>query len=502
MRTIRTTKLALAIGACALLVAASGGASTAVAAPSGAASDPCPASAQLHVGTGKAALYSTVAPFEHYGSDRSQVFPATCSLRQLTGEAHPRIAARKAPGTYAAPYVSATRNRGELFVYGYGADPGTDGAFVARVDTHTLRETWRTLILDRTPATGGWAYPGVMLVHRNGFIYADFGNAIVKLDPRSGRTLARRNLPEDPDNTGAAYNGMIVMPDGRIVAKKIERGPCNTVSGLPPTAVAFSGLNCAAVNSLPSVIVVLDPGNLRIISSVVPPEPLTGRVTWGRLDGRDYVYGAGSSSLYRFHYSDGKLRLDRSWGPVTYRTGAQRPGTGPGLMNGFVVVQTNFLQAAEPLTVTAVSQRNPDRVFHIQPFAGTGSSSWIVSKPALDAANSIIISHDTAAHRIAAVHLDPKRGLRVRWTRELTSLAFSALVGPPNGRQIVIPDSTGGAGDSVVWLSERSGAEMARSPVLDPSTAPGNIVTPGFGGRFYYEGVSGGLWELRPRAGG
>ena len=60
----------------------------------------------------------------------------------------------------------------------------------------------------------------------------------------------------------------------------------------------------------------------------------------------------------------------------------------------------------------------------------------------------------------------------------------------------MIPDSSGG--DSVVWLDERTGTERARSRVLAPGPAPGNIVTPGFRGRFYYVSGGGVLWELRP----
>ena len=169
--------------------------------------------------------------------------------------------------------------------------------------------------------------------------------------------------------------------------------------------------------------------------------------------------------------------------------------TGPGLLGEFLVVQTNFLPAGEPLSVTAVSTRDDRRVFRVRPFPDS-TASWIVSKPALDAANRTVISHDTSAGRMAALRLDPRRGFSVRWRRPLSSLAFSALVGPPAARQIVIPDR-GEAGESVLWLDERSGRVRARSEVLSPQSAPGNIVTPGFGGRFYYLSGEGALWELK-----
>ena len=164
-----------------------------------------------------------------------------------------------------------------------------------------------------------------------------------------------------------------------------------------------------------------------------------------------------------------------------------------------MVVQTNFASSPEPMTVTAVSQRDPDRVFRVQPFAGSGTSSFIVSKAALDAATMTVVTHDTAAGRMAAIRLDPERGFKVRWRRDITALAFSALVGGAKHREIVIPDS-GTDGDEVVWLSERRGRELARSQPLAVAPAPGNIVTPGFDGRYYYVSSEGKLWELRPSA--
>jgi len=461
---------------------------------------PAPASAcerDPHAGRTAGAYYSTQAPFEHFSSSRTAVFPHTCTLSELAGR-DPVIRARLAPGDYRTPYIAVTRDRGQLYVYGYRPDAATQGAYVASVDPTSLRERWRTRILDRSPPMQ-WSYPGVLAAHGNGFLYAIYGSVLVKLDPSSGATLARRELPEDPNGTGAAYNGLIVLPDGNIAAKKIERGPCPSAAaplGEPATLGAFAGLNCAASNALPSRLVVVEPRRLRVLSSVKPPEPVTGRITFGG----SYIYAAGRDTVFRFRYRRGRVAIDRSWGPVVYRTGAQRPGTGPGLLGDFLVIQTNFLPSSEPLTVTAVSVHDSRRVFHIHPFAGAGaSSSWIVSKPALDAANGTIVTHDTAAGRMAALHLDPRRGLRVRWRRKLGSLDFSALVGAAAHREIVIPDLTSG-GDTVVWLDERTGRELARSRPLAEASAPGNIVTPGFGGRFYYLSGSGRLWELRPRS--
>jgi hypothetical protein len=308
-------------------------------------------------------------------------------------------------------------------------------------------------------------------------------------------------LPEDPDQTGAAYNGMIVMPDGRIVAKKIERGPCTN------TATPLAGLQCAIESGIPSLMVVVDPDRLELLDTVDLGQVVLGRVTWGSTQGRDYIYVAGRDALTRYRYADGRLTLDPDWGPVIYRTGAQQPGTGAGILGEFVVVQTNFLPSPEPMTVTAVSTLYSEQVFRIRPFADLGlpqnqgmPQSWIVSKAALDAENATVVTHDTAAHLMAALHFDPVDGFSVRWRHVLTSLNFSALTGDADRREIVISDF-GPAGEAVVWLNLRTGEERARSGILAGTPAPGNIVTPGFGGRFYYISTGGELWELQPRPG-
>lgn len=87
---------------------------------------------------------------------------------------------------------------------------------------------------------------------------------------------------------------------------------------------------------------IVDPSDLRVVSEVTPPEPVVGRITVSSLDGVPYVYVAGADSLRRLRYRPGRLSLDAGWGPVRYRTGQQRPGTGPGVMGDFLVVQTNF----------------------------------------------------------------------------------------------------------------------------------------------------------------
>lgn len=496
--------------------------------------DRCPETALLEPGGTRGAYYRTVAPFEHEDSARTQVFDQTCSLRELPAETGVQV--RTAPGDYATPYIVSTRNRDELITYSYGSDAADSGASIAMVDARTLRERWRTLITDTTPR-GQWSYPGVSAVVGDGAVVAVYGNQLVRLRARDGAIEAWRELPEDPDGSGAAYNGFVALSDGTLVLKGIERGACPlryTDEGPLAFIEAFGGLVCASVHQAPTQLMTVDPRSLQILDVVTTPEPIAGRVTATRRDGKELVYLAGADSLIRYVVDDRRLRLDETWGPVRYRTGSATAGTGAGVMGDWVVVQTNFIPATGALQMTAVHQDEDRRVHRLKPFTAAdtlrglplirsvtatleravpvlddvgaalgdvlpdGTISWIISKPALDEDSMTIVTHDTAVGSIAAVRLDPKVGLKVVWRRPLRSFGFSALVGPPGCRDIVQTDWSPVLGDRAVWLDLATGEELTRSRRLDPLPAPGNIVTPGFDGRFYYVGLSGALRELSP----
>jgi hypothetical protein len=188
--------------------------------------DRCARSAALQTGPQDGAYYSTVAPFEHFDSNRTQTFASTCTIEELAG-IDVRVDLRRSSVNFATPYIAATRDRDQLYVYGYGSDPATDGGYVALVDPTTLEQQWRTKILDTSPA-GQWSYPGVVVAHGNGFLYAIYANVLVKLDPVSGEILASRVMPETSGDLAQVYNGIIVLPDGRLAAKNMVRGPCGS----------------------------------------------------------------------------------------------------------------------------------------------------------------------------------------------------------------------------------------------------------------------------------
>ncbi len=80
----------------------------------------------------------------------------------------------------------------------------------------------------------------------------------------------------------------------------------------------------------------------------------------------------------------------------------------------------------------------------------------------------------------------------------MTGPELSYSLEPFPGSQLIGNDFTPSEGDRVVWRDAASGWEIVRTPVLDVGHN-GSIVTPGFGGRFYYMALDQGtVIELTP----
>jgi outer membrane protein assembly factor BamB len=484
--------------------------------------DPCPRSAALTPGPSDGPLYFTVAPFEHHDGLRSHLFKHSCSLQELAGGSDIRIVDRDTPDSYLTPFNAATRNRDEILLHGFGAKAGEPiGGYVAMIDAETLQQRWRTPLYDNEPAYQ-WSWPGMVTAHGNGYVYADYGNRFYKLDPDTGPILAEQILPENPN--GAVYNGFAVLPDGRMVTKNMESPLCpvalanmlipyslaNELLGRAVGIELFGGLAChLLLNTLPSTMVILDPERLDIVAVEVLPEPMAGRVSVRSHDGHTYIYIPGSTNLYRYEYTGNGVALDQDWGPVPYVESGQGPAAAASFIDDFVILHnTGYLRAG---SLFAVNIRDSSQQFRINPFELLPGvplgPSFVLSQQSTDDDNNVVVALDTFALKIGAIHFDPETGFDVLWTRPTLSIAYSALIGPSEQRQIMVPDQlnlgplTGDPlgsilQDRVLWLDLMTGAEVASSVPLDILPAPGNIVSPGFSGRFYYPGASGKLTEL------
>lgn len=488
--------------------------------------DRCPRSAALVPGAVDGPLYRTVAPFEHHDISRSHLFVHSCSTQELVGDAPVQIVATTAPDDYATPFNAATRDRDEILLHGFGAQAGTPvGGYVAMLDADTLEQRWRTPIYDNKPAYQ-WSWPGMVTVHGNGFIYAVYGNRFYKIDPGDGRILAERELPENPH--GAVYNGFDVLPDGRMVTKNMESPLCPiaVANSLIPYSVAnellsravgvqtFGGLAChLLLNTTPSTMLVLDPDALDVISEITLPEAMAGRVTVHAHDGRTYAYLPGRANLYRYEYTGTAMLLDEDWGPIPYVEPGEGPAAAASFIDDFVILHNSGYAKAGSLFAADI--RDAESQHRFDPFAPAEGvplgPSFVLSQQATDDDNNVVVALDSFALKLGAFRFEPESGFAKLWERPSLSIAYATLVGPPAQRQIVVPDQlqlgpvtgdplAGLLQDRVLWIDLFQGDVVASSEGLDLLPAPGNIVSPGFDGRFYYPGVSGALTELQVRS--
>lgn len=443
----------------------------------------CPASADFRTGRSTWAWYSTMMPFEHFDSWRSQVFPNSCNVQQLVGSGAVKVKTRTAKGHYPSPYNLMTRERDELFVYG-GYVNQEGGAYVAKLDPVTLREKWRVHLVSQNPDQFDW--PGVAGVHGNGFIYAVAGNILAQIDPD---TCNHRKiyLPEHPEGGGAAYNGFVISREGFLITKSLERGT--------NTGQSLLGLREVAANGVPAILVAVDPNSLEIVAQAEVPEPILGRVMIASHSEGEYVYLPGLSKLWRYRFTRNAFILDETWNPV-YAQAGESPGTACGMLGPWVIIQTNFLRSDQPLRISAFFIDDARRCYSILPFPD-GSPSQEFSKPALDSANMRIYTNDQAAGLVAGIDFDPMTGFQVAWRHKQDMASFWAVVGPEGGRNIIGTNFNSLQGDRVLWRNAETGDELACSDVLD-SKFNGNIVSTGFDGCFYYLAAgSGKVVELR-----
>jgi outer membrane protein assembly factor BamB len=403
--------------------------------------------------------FASVAPSEHGDSARTHLFrrinaPAARDFEKASSST--RLIAPDLPGLY----NSVVDNDGKVFVLG-GIGAFGNGAYVASLDAWSLEKSWQTP-LPGAATPGEWNYPGVVGLHADGFLYAIYGYRLARLDRASGKMLAVLELPTPQERKDVAYNGFTVLNDGMIAAKSYHRKPGCTEDGF--RAVMICGLS----GTKPSVLALIDPATMTVISTTIAPELIGGRISSTQFDGADYVYAPGVDRLFRFRYADGALTFDEDWQPAPYRTGQQTPGTAATFLGDFAIIQTNAIATGAPLTLTAISQTDADRVHAIVPFPNA-TRSMIPSMPSVDPDSGMVYVVDGLARSIAGLKFDQDTGFKTAWRDQQMSFGFSALIGPAESRVLISSHAldatsfTDGTEDEIVWRDAATGRVLARS---------------------------------------
>jgi hypothetical protein len=440
-------------------------------------------------------VFNTVNATEHADIGRSHVFKDATFGGSLDPNTENEAIVRSAPGFYPGTYNVVTRNENEVFVYYgvYGDVPGSTGPAVARLDVNTLEEVWNIQLAVYENETA-WNYPGVIGMHGNGSLIVVSGNTIASINPDNGDINKQVDLPQ-LDPTNASYNGFITTSDGTIFTKALFRS-CSDPGGL--------ALATCLDETQTQTLLAIDPNSLEIITQVELPDFATGRMPVGTHNGQDYIYLPGVQSLYRYSWDGQSLVFDSGWGFVTITESGDGTALAPNVVGDWVFAQVNTYNS-NPASVWAISATNSSKRHTFIPFEDIPTPvSFAVAHGAFDPDNGLLFAADAGARHASALSFDPETGFTFKWRERHTTSVFQQLVGSANNRVLVMSELINfpplslpltATNEEVVFRDATTGRELSRSEPL-PRMSDGANISPGYGGRVYYPGVDGKLYEI------
>ena len=447
--------------------------------------------------------YPTMLSYEHHDGNRTHLYECATFTGSFTDPN--RVYAYRSPERYYTPSMMATRGVNEMYVYGgalANAVPPPTATFVAKVEPGSLKELWRTYLINQNISdlwTGGGSIESI-----DGDIVAVTNSFLYRLNGTTGEVEAELSLPTGASLPNNSYfNGMGGWSDGTLVMKNLARAPGCTLPGF------FALANCPNLEDTPpSALVAVDSNTFEVLDWIQMEEMIGGRITATHYDGKDYAYATGQTKLYRYEWNGQNLTLDESWGPVPYLLPNQTSASACGVMGEWVICMTNGGQPTNvPLSVIAISQANASNINRIEPMPlEPGQVSYIPSMVALDGENNRIYAMDPGPGKSVGINLDPATGnMTLAWSKDQKTLSWMVLIGPSDQRVLVATNilsnvtnpvdwQSGPVGanyvEQVVWRDADTGRQLAASDYFSPMSA-GFQVWAGYGG-IIYEGLNDG----------
>jgi hypothetical protein len=393
---------------------------------------------------------------------------------------------------------------GEVYIVGgdFPAPKGQvpSGPFVAKADATTGKQIWRTY-LDNGNASGTWIMNTNLNILPNGNIVEVWSNKIVVLDGNTGLILKSATLPPGPGPViDMNYKHVTIAPDSTLIVKDQTRPSGCTLQGAPAIMQCLK----QGMKQAPSVIVAVDPNTLRVLDKITLPEPATVPHVITTFGGKIAIYVGVNSGALRYFWDPDRKKLSRdvSWSVDPMKPG-QTTSDAPSVIGDWIVLQTNGIGSdTVASSIVAVSQKDPKNVHVIFPFGqlAKGERSLAPPKPEVDPENSMIYSADMGMGKVAGIKLDQGTGeMKTAFVLDDTTSGFQPLIGPRDERVLIISNfvrnvpgmpilltlATQNYKEQVTWRDAGTGRLLAASDFFEPMGV-NNLITPGYGGRFYY----------------
>jgi hypothetical protein len=446
--------------------------------------------------------YPSLNGAEIADAQRSGMYPCATFTGSYTGP-NQVFAWRSEDSYQGATYIN-NRKPGELYITG-GDFPPIEGPlpagpYVAKADATTGKQIWRTY-LDNGNVSGRWIGNANLNILDNGKIIFAWANQVALLDGDTGQILKQNTLPTGetpvPD---ANYKNLTIAPDRTVILKSQTR----------PTGCSYQGTMAIMKGTMEglkqsnSTMVAVHPDTLAVLDAIALPEPSTVPHTITRFEGKIAIYVGVNRGALRYFWDPAtkKLSQDKSWVVSPMKEG-QTTSDAPSLLGDWIILQTNGIGSKTVASnIVAVHQKDPKRMTVIFPFGPLkpGEMSFAPPKPQSDPENSMIYSADMGVGKVAGIKLDQTTGeMKSVFVLDDITNTFQPLIGPKDKRILILSNIkknvaaepltatlfTGNYKEQVTWRGAATGRIIAASDFFEPLT-PNSLITPGFGGRFYF----------------
>ena len=333
----------------------------------------------------------------------------------------------------------------------------SSSAYVAKIDSATMKAQILDLPQRSTPN-----YPGSIVAHRSGMIYAVATATLFEIDPDTFKITRSLDLPLNPtEPQSTIYNTMQISPrNGDLILKTAPQ--------------QGNGL-----------LVAVDVNHF-VIRNQLTTALSSARMTLLMQGGTEYAYLPGDTSTLRFKVSDDGFTPDPSWSQP-YRT--DKDGSTPGVAMtptgnlGTVVFPNNntvSINVTSPLKMLWQSTTDPSAGVSSVNATSTDLPGGTFAPPPGDPfVNSVMVAADAVNGRLAGWKITDDGSLRKLWVTDKYAVSVGAAIVADQHRLYTDDRECNSKGRGckvyLVVLDLMTGNEIARIRVAGSQPSIGRI---------------------------